>query len=137
MISFINGKILGVKDTDSSAKWRQSRPHPEGVWDPRGTRHPRAALPSCPASEASAVREHAQVCSSLPHRHPAPPCRTQVSMSPPVKRKQVLVSSRLQLIQVQTALRLAECKGRSWGLGDPQRRPPFHGPPAPATISAP
>lgn len=110
-----------MKDIDSSVKRRPSLPHPRrvcGILRGQGTLG-QPFLPA-PASVASAVREHAQVCSSLPHRRPAPPGRTQISMSPPVKRKQVLVSSRLQLSQVRTALRLAERKGRrSWGLGIP------------------
>lgn len=66
MISFTNGKTSGVTDTGSSVKWQPSLPHPQRVWDPQGTRLPRAALPSCPSPRASAGREQAQVCSSPP-----------------------------------------------------------------------
>lgn len=67
MISFIHGKTLGVKDTDSSVKWRQSQPHPRRVC---GIRRGQGALGQpflrAPASAASAAREQAQVCSPSP-----------------------------------------------------------------------
>lgn len=74
-----------------------------------------------PAPGASAVRGPAQICSSLPNLSPSSqePAPLHLSISPPVESKQVLVSSHLQQIQAQRALKLSKCRGRNWGRGSP------------------